>query len=163
MADDLDLGGLERLAKAATPGPWEACEHIVYLAKAGGFSLHDCPSPEANAELIVAAVNALPALITRLRASEAATAKAVERALAASQYLCRLEGALLADDLDMKLLFDEPSPTAIAEQLSPGFDAIAYDLARAALPSTPPVADSHNDEEERLRAIDDMDMLGGFN
>ena len=52
----------------------------------------------------------------------------------AAKYLCRLEGALLADDLDMRLNFPgEPSPTAMAESILPGFDSIEYDLARAAL------------------------------
>jgi hypothetical protein len=52
----------------------------------------------------------------------------------AAKYLCRLEGALLADDLDMRLNFPgEPSPTAMAERILPGFDSIEYDLARAAL------------------------------
>jgi hypothetical protein len=52
----------------------------------------------------------------------------------AAKYLCRLEGALLADDLDMRLNFPgEPSPTAMAERILPGFDSIEYDLTRAAL------------------------------
>jgi hypothetical protein len=52
----------------------------------------------------------------------------------AAEYLCRLEGALLADDLDMRLNFpDEPSPTAMAERILPGFDSIECDLARATL------------------------------
>jgi hypothetical protein len=52
----------------------------------------------------------------------------------AAEYLCRLEGALLADDLDMRLNFpDEPSPTAMAERILPGFDSIEFDLARATL------------------------------
>jgi hypothetical protein len=52
----------------------------------------------------------------------------------AAKYLCRLEGSLLADDLDMRLNFPgEPSPTAMAESILPGFDSIEYDLARAAI------------------------------
>jgi len=52
----------------------------------------------------------------------------------AAEYLCRLEGALLADDLDMRLNFpDDPSPTAMAERILPGFSSVEYDLARHAL------------------------------
>jgi len=63
-----------------------------------------------------------------------------ERLREVAEYLCRIEGALLADDLDMKLNFPgEPSPTAMAERILPGFDSIEYDLSRAALTQPPAV------------------------
>jgi hypothetical protein len=68
---------------------------------------------------------------TTIAAQSARIQALEERALTAAQYLCRLEGALLADDLDMKLNFPgELSPTNAAEALVPGFDSIEYDLAR---------------------------------
>jgi len=42
-----------------TPGPWRTHSGLVFFPdNAGGFSLQNCPSPEANARRIVAAINA---------------------------------------------------------------------------------------------------------
>ena len=59
-----DVTELRRLAEAATPGPWEARYGVSWEARvcATTGSLADVNST-ANAELIAAAVNALPALL----------------------------------------------------------------------------------------------------
>lgn len=69
------------------------------------------------------------ALIRQLQADKE---RMREAALEAAKYLCRLEGALLEDDLDMKLNFSEESPSDAAESLSPGFNSIKYMVDRAA-------------------------------
>ena len=63
----LDLAELRRLAEAATPGPWAARYGVSWEARvcATTGSLADVNST-ANAELIVAAVNALPTLLDHL-------------------------------------------------------------------------------------------------
>ena len=59
-----DLAELRRLAEAATPGPWAARYGVSWEARVCTTtgSLADVDST-ANAELIAAAVNALPALL----------------------------------------------------------------------------------------------------
>ena len=59
-----DLAELRRLAEAATPGPWAARYGVSWEARvcATTSSLADVDST-ANAELIAAAVNALPILL----------------------------------------------------------------------------------------------------
>ena len=58
------LAELRRLAEAATPGPWDARYGVSWEARvcATTGSLADVNST-ANAELIAAAVNALPGLL----------------------------------------------------------------------------------------------------
>ena len=62
-----DLAELRRLAEAATPGPWAARYGVSWEARVCTTtgSLADVDST-ANAELIAAAVNALPTLLDRL-------------------------------------------------------------------------------------------------
>ena len=74
-----DLAELRRLAEAATPGPWAARYGVSWEARvcATTGSLADVNST-ANAELIVAAVNALPALLDAAAERDALAAK-VER------------------------------------------------------------------------------------
>jgi hypothetical protein len=45
----------------ATPRPWTAHGPIVFMYDEGGFDLRNCPEPEANAALIVEAVNSYEA------------------------------------------------------------------------------------------------------
>ena len=73
------LAELRRLAEAATPGPWAARYGVSWEARvcATTGSLADVDST-ANAELIVAAVNALPGLLDAA-AERDALAAAVER------------------------------------------------------------------------------------
>ena len=74
-----DLAELRRLAEAATPGPWAARYGVSWEARvcATTGSLADVNST-ANAELIVAAVNALPALLDAAAERDELAAK-VER------------------------------------------------------------------------------------
>ena len=74
-----DLAELRRLAEAATQGPWAARYGVSWEARvcATTGSLADVDST-ANAELIAAAVNALPALLDAAAESDALAAK-VER------------------------------------------------------------------------------------
>lgn len=87
-----DLNRLEELLAKATKGPWEACEPGDYgdfdgnsrvicsadpddmrrIAVVHWFQRH--PETDANAALIVEAINALPALIARVRELEEALA-----------------------------------------------------------------------------------------
>ena len=74
-----DLAELRRLAEAATQGPWAARYGVSWEARvcATTGSLADVNST-ANAELIAAAVNALPALLDAAAERDALAAK-VER------------------------------------------------------------------------------------
>lgn len=74
-----DLAELRRLAEAATQGPWAARYGVSWEARvcATTGSLADVNST-ANAELIVAAVNALPTLLDVAAERDALAAK-VER------------------------------------------------------------------------------------
>ena len=74
-----DLAELRRLAEAATQGPWAARYGVSWEARvcATTGSLADVNST-ANAELIVAAVNALPGLLDAAAERDALAAK-VER------------------------------------------------------------------------------------
>lgn len=86
---ELDLEKLERLAKAATPGPWAVDDEStqdfgrLYVAKGRTGKLlgriaevfenclvRDKAERESNAQFIAAARNALPALIARIRELE---------------------------------------------------------------------------------------------
>ena len=79
MTDELNLDELERLERAATPGPWTSHRPGRYgevLATESewtngyyGFLVAQSCGP-LNAEFIVAARNALPALIRRIRELE---------------------------------------------------------------------------------------------
>lgn len=75
----LDLEELERLAKAATPGPWETyplpgwegIAHTVAGHKGQYlFDIHKVRNGKANAAYIVAACDAVPELIKRVRELE---------------------------------------------------------------------------------------------
>ena len=79
LAETPDVAELRRLAEAATPGPWEARYGVSWEARvcATTGSLADVDST-ANAELIAAAVNALPALLDAAAERDALAAK-VER------------------------------------------------------------------------------------
>ena len=74
-----DLAELRRLAEAATPGPWAARYGVSWEARvcATTGSLADVDST-ANAELIAAAVNALPGLLDAAAERDALAAK-IER------------------------------------------------------------------------------------
>jgi hypothetical protein len=92
---------LRALAEAATPGPWEIdweendgpeSYPIGFRAEdAVGHDVGNFDGSEADAALIVAACNALPALLDRLDKAEAALS--VERIAAA----CETAGVMGAD------------------------------------------------------------------
>lgn len=74
----IDLEELERLAKAATPGPWKVDDlNNIRIAPKGRpivATIHDCEDylPRmADAQYITAACNAVPELIQRIRELEA--------------------------------------------------------------------------------------------
>lgn len=76
--DMIDLEELERLAKAATPGPWKVDDlNNIRIAPKGRpivATIHDCEDylPRmADAQYITAACNAVPELIQRIRELEA--------------------------------------------------------------------------------------------
>jgi cell division protein ZapA (FtsZ GTPase activity inhibitor) len=80
------LEELERLLAGATKGPWIAAAQYVHantreLARCYASPDLDRTPPEANAALIVAAINALPELVAKVRELNAARAElAAERA-----------------------------------------------------------------------------------
>ena len=121
---------LERLARAATEGPWSVDERLEPECVRGRYDdIVVMETERLSDAAFIAAAN--PATVLALLS---ANREMRERIESVAKYLCRLEGALLADDLDMKLNFPgEPSPTAMAETILPGFDSIEYDLARSAL------------------------------
>lgn len=75
---EIDLGELERLAKAATPGPWgygpypswDFMYRITGRQKEFLLDTHIAQNGEANAAYIVAACNAVPELVARVRELE---------------------------------------------------------------------------------------------
>lgn len=83
---DAEAAELERLEKAATPGPWESTPPIGHVTDTRGHVTafaYSTPSMDGRslnqrqadqAALIAAARNALPELISRLRAAEAEVA-----------------------------------------------------------------------------------------
>lgn len=76
---ELDLDELERLAKAATPGPWETETYVIYARNESGnlFPVaetirpidfdHTYTAPKKDAAYITAACNSLPRLIEMYR------------------------------------------------------------------------------------------------
>ena len=69
----IDLDDLERKAKAATPGPWEADYGAAAISGPNGFAIYDEGGhSEEDAAFIVAARNSFLALIDRIRLLEAA-------------------------------------------------------------------------------------------
>lgn len=76
---EIDLDKLERLAKAATPGPWytlsEMCEGVgcdTIISKQGEICdfVGNMHNPYGDRSYIVAACNAVPELIARVRELE---------------------------------------------------------------------------------------------
>jgi hypothetical protein len=63
--EEMNIAELKAAAEAATPGLWRSYKYIVEFPKPeeGGFSLSNCPRPEANAEFIALAN---PATILKL-------------------------------------------------------------------------------------------------
>lgn len=68
----LDLDALEALCDGATPGPWKVVDAHTVMDPAG-FCVAGTEW-ESDGAFIAAARDAVPALITRLRAAEARTA-----------------------------------------------------------------------------------------
>lgn len=84
--DRIDLDELERLAKAATPGPWKEGRHDMFSIVEGAHAKYiyansipiaistgeenDCERVLADARYIAAACNAVPSLIARVRELE---------------------------------------------------------------------------------------------
>lgn len=73
MTPPLDVAALRALLEAGTPGPWslDPCSNGGAILRRGQDSVRHMQShlqiaPESDAELIVAAVNALPALLAEL-------------------------------------------------------------------------------------------------
>ena len=82
----IDLDELERLAKAATPGPWKEGRHDMFSIVEGAHAKYiyansipvaistgeekDCERVLADARYIAAACNAVPELIARIRELE---------------------------------------------------------------------------------------------
>ncbi len=54
----------EALEAGPTPGPWDSCGSLVYLAGDGGFDMRNCPAAAENAAYIAAcSPDALRALL----------------------------------------------------------------------------------------------------
>lgn len=80
MTPPLDTAALRKLLEAATPGPWHLyAKHKLVICKEDDFSIGQMSAgypqaplkeQEANAALIVAMRNALPALLDRLKELE---------------------------------------------------------------------------------------------
>lgn len=76
--DATKVSELRGMLERATPGPWRAFPDdsvVLFPQNAGGFNLDRCPQSIENAALIVAAVNALPALLDRIEAQDAEIAR----------------------------------------------------------------------------------------
>ena len=97
-----DLAELRRLAEAATPGPWAARYGVSWEARVCTTtgSLADVDST-ANAELIAAAVNALPILLDAAAERDALAAKIERvRALHGPRVLQVLGATCFAEECD---------------------------------------------------------------
>ena len=111
---DIDLDELERLAKAATPGPWKDKSYKRNydwgVICSGGKRIAICASKEvtdkrknvtfdemlANAAYIVAACNAVPELVARVREMERQRLKFANLAICNNGCLdCPLEDVCL--------------------------------------------------------------------
>jgi hypothetical protein len=129
---ETDLKALRALRDAATPGKWEPYQHretdawsvagedtICYLWRLveEEHTVSRLDNDEANAALIVAAVDALPALIDRLEAAEAALADARAKALE--------EAARIADEWTAADHIAQDKRLGIFPKCSPIQDAIA--------------------------------------
>lgn len=84
--DKIDLEELERLAKAATPGPWTEGRHDMFSVVEGAYAKYiyanripiaistgeekDCERVLADARYIAAACNAAPSLTAKVRELE---------------------------------------------------------------------------------------------
>lgn len=119
----IDLDELQRLHEAATPGTWEAREHLVLLPlwnrKYPDGQLRICPSltyehqsvEKPNAALIAAARNALPALLRLAR-----RARRLEEAVRAAEGF--ISGAMPYYAADRKQAIERVVPllrAALAE------------------------------------------------
>jgi hypothetical protein len=82
--DKIDLEELERLAKAATPGPWVVA-HLCTNANFVFAQAPDCDmvfhAREADVQYITAACNAVPELIARVRELERQRLKLADLAI----------------------------------------------------------------------------------
>lgn len=70
---EIDLDELERLAKAATPGPWDVSMKNLTIYDPFGDSVastEQTHNQEANLHYIAVACNAVPGLIARIRELE---------------------------------------------------------------------------------------------
>lgn len=92
---EIDLDELERLAKAATPGPWKEGRHDMFSIVEGAHAKYiyanripvaistgeekDCERVLADARYIAAACNALPGLIAENRELRNELKAALER------------------------------------------------------------------------------------
>lgn len=129
MTDDLDLGGLEAVETVAYRWRWPETMQWHYR----------CYNAHPDAETVEGLVRRTDydALIARLRASEAATAKAVEREERAVELLADVHdhaGKMVAAFLDS----DRREQLICADALNRQHPARFKFLL--ALPSTPPVA-----------------------
>ena len=151
MADDLDRRARKLIARLEEPDFHDpACpfSNHCYCDDAD----HDrVTHPDAlpAAKIIDALLTERPALITRLRASEAATAAAVERAERAEKQCAWMDAAakaLSGYERDCGGSFDDMHELGRIEESndSPSF-RIRVGHIRSALPSTPPVAEEAHD------------------
>lgn len=92
-----DLARLRELLAAATPGPWETAERSDTInVQAGQRAVARCQRKAGvwrDAALIVAAVNALPALLDRIEALE----RVAEAARRRRHGACRICGVIWSE------------------------------------------------------------------
>jgi hypothetical protein len=89
--DELDLDEIEKLARAATPGPWRWYKYGILASGPSGETRsivswdyawgeqEDCNEADDKPFIVAANPAAILALIARLRAAEAAITEAEER------------------------------------------------------------------------------------
>lgn len=115
----------EQLA-VATPGKWEARDHLV--GSASGL-IANCRGDEANARLIAVAVNSLPGLLDRLERAEARVTElekpiaAIMEMLNGGDWDCACDEG--ADEYDDEIGADPDEPCfahRVAWALQPEFD-----------------------------------------
>lgn len=61
MTTPIDVKALRELLAKATPGPWQSIDNVIFSVEPGGP--HPLEGNCADGALIVAAINALPALL----------------------------------------------------------------------------------------------------
>jgi hypothetical protein len=93
-----------------TPGPWRTHDALVFFPDSiGGFSLQNCPVPEANAQRIVACVNACEGLTEKELYDIGSIAIFLDKAAACTEPMILEREKLLERQRELFMALSHPS------------------------------------------------------